>query len=263
MLRGKASHTGYERMLGKEVDPYHMFIGIVPHMVYHARRAADEEVYSYRGFHVGASLFAFLPQLRETLLFSAGNTKIENEQKVCAEKKILEQLEGYSTAHGTPAEVIGMVVVGTSDRDLIKGVTGRAAPTLHPCNECQEIMGDSRSVTNETLVVTAGIGSDVHQVHSYGDLRDFYDALRRGEPVSDAHAHDVPNFDQWHTRHVFYDYMIGPYGQQIERRSPAEAARLAISAAFMGPPVKESGMSDAEEAEILKRMARIANPPLR
>ena len=266
MIRGKAEHAGYECAFGKEIDPYHMFIGIVPHLVYLARRSTDEEAYSYRGFHVGASLFALLPKLRQTVLFSAGNTKLENEAKLCAEMRILNELESYGQIVGDSPQAIGLVIVGTSDRQLIKGVTGRESSTLHPCQECQDIMGKSSVITDETLIVTAGIDSDDHQVHSYGQLRDFYDALRRGDDPTDSFAHGSPNFDQWHTRQAFYDYMSGPYGQEVERKTPAEAARIAVSSVFVEPHGSEQEkptMTDEEEAEILKRMAHIVNPPLR
>ena len=250
MLRGKTAHSGFEQEFGKNVDPHHIFMGLVPHMVDISRKAAKEEAYSYRGFHVGASLLAFLPRARETLLFSAGNTKYENQQKICAEKALLEQLDGYARVTGDSAEVIGLVVVGTSDKALIEGVTGLPTHTLHPCRDCRGMLGDSPGVTEDMLIVTAGLQSDAHQTHTLGQLQAFY-----AHDAAEAALHTNPDFDNWHTRQAYYDYMISPYGGG---HTPTEAAGLAVTSVFMRPAETRRGMSNEQEAEILKTMAKLA-----
>jgi len=206
-------------------DPYRAFIEDVPDMVRKARDARKYSAYSYRDFLVGGSVFAWTIGTTETAVFSSGNTKTtKNKQKVCAEPKLLQHARkaGYSA-------LIGLVVVGTTNRDEIKGVNKYDAPTLHPCVPCQTDLLGNGLVSDDLIVITAGAEHDIYQVHSLGEIL----AMYRDENVEEVQrAHQEGFGRKWQSRVQIYDSLslaeaIIPVEQQ---RPPALLAKLAIAA---------------------------------
>ncbi len=220
MLSGNLSlegHPGY--------DPHHLFVGAVPYAVDQARTAAETQAHSYRDFQVGAVVFAHHPETQETVLVSAGNTKSSRHKtKVCAERKALAQARKLGMQ-----EAIGIVVAATTDIDLIAEVTDASTPTLHPCAECQAFFDDHELVRDETIVVTTGISSDIHQVHTRGELAKMYRG-RKQRPSTSIHG---STFDNWNeTRLALYDELM--FAERTvpanKHRSPSTLAVMAMTA---------------------------------
>lgn len=229
MKQGSFDQARYNLSNLQEYDPYHAFVSAVPFMVDMARYSADNMARSYRGFHVGAALFALATD-QSTGILTDGNKKLNpHSEKICAEKSVLLQAEinGYDQA-------IGLVIAGTSDAELIKGVTGKATPTLHPCDSCRGLLEASPIVSDDTLIVTVGVDSDAHQTHTFAELQSYYKESG-GENIGDAHFHEDPNFKNWNIRQYVYDYMVSDAKiLETSNVSRAEIARMALSGVFLG-----------------------------
>lgn len=204
-------------------EPYHLFVGMVPYMVEQARHAADKEAHSYRGFLVGATVFAVQPSTQEIEMFSAGNLKSKKgKEKVCAEKKALNQAQkaGFT-------QVLGIAVAATTDRAKIEEVTDMPTATLHPCDDCLTMFEDHSQIRESTLVITAGIDVDIYEVHTTRELQDI--ALTKEFPDIE-HIHR--GFDNWGRRLNLFSRLY--HEQQAldgaDRTPYAELARIAISA---------------------------------
>jgi len=147
---------GFEASIASEFDPYHIMMSGMPYMVEQARAGANKFASSYRGFHVGAAAFAVKWSTQETAVFNGGNIKPNpSRPKVCAESVTVRQAEKFGFE-----EILGIVVVATTDIVKIEEVTGARTPTLHPCDECQDPKGrvaGSALMRDTTLVLTAGI----------------------------------------------------------------------------------------------------------
>ena len=170
MQRGNFNSGAYEHHLMDDFDPYHAFVGLLPRFVDLARDAAARRAVSYRQFHVGAALYAGNDTFSDVATIDGANTKVRAEEpKRCAEMSVLDQVKALGFSR-----VLGMVIAGTSDRDEIKAVNGRATPTLHPCAECRAQMADSGLFEDSSLIVTVSTESDVYQVHNYGELQDYW-----------------------------------------------------------------------------------------
>ncbi|HSX52811.1 MAG TPA: hypothetical protein VLF90_00350 [Patescibacteria group bacterium] len=199
-----------------------------------ARYSADNDAKSYRGFNVGAAIFVISPEMKKSAILTDGNRKLKPQsEKICAEKSVLLQAEtgGYSKA-------IGLVVAGASDAELIKDVTGRETPTLHPCDVCRGLLDASPIVSDDTLIITTGVDSDSHQTHSFAELQAFYeDADPSG--VNEAHCHEDPGYEKWNIRKFIYGIMTGNSGIfgtfESGNRDNAEVARIALSAVLIDP----------------------------
>jgi hypothetical protein len=159
-----------EQLQLEEVDAYSQFITAVPLMVDMARYAARNESISYR-VHVGASAYATSFDTGASTVLGGANYKPDKDTpKYCAEMDVLDQLEeeGYD-------QIIGIVIAGTTDPEIIKSIAGRATPTLHPCSVCRDKMGKSKLITPDTIFVTVDLDSDKAQVQTLVDLQLIYE----------------------------------------------------------------------------------------
>ncbi len=204
-------------------EPYHLMLSAMPYMVESARVAANEKANSYRDFHVGAAVFAINPVDESSEIFSAGNLKVKREKdKVCAEKIAIKKAQKAGMI-----EALGVVVVATTDIELIKGVTGAATPTLPMCADCQDPKGavaGSKLVTDKTLVVTTGLDKDLYQVHLLSDMQEAF-ADGRGEELQEAR----PYFN-WQLIMESYDFAKNQELSRLEghRKHPALLAKAAM-----------------------------------
>jgi len=191
---------GFESFNASEFDPYHIMMAGMPYMVEQARAGANKHASSYRGFHVGAAAFAVKWSTSETAIFNGGNIKpTPDRPKICAEGVTVRQAEKYGFE-----EILGIVVVATTDIVKIEEVTGARTPTLHPCSECQDPAGKvagNALMRPGTLVVTAGIDHDIYQVHTLQELQDAY-----GDSRGDSLLEARPGF-AWELATATYDFL--------------------------------------------------------
>ena len=207
-------------------DPHQRFVQLGYAMVLMARQALMTEAVSYRNFHVGASLLAVDEIGKRMGIYSAGNKKYNPKvEKYCAENSVIQQAQDDAMTRA-----IGLVVVGTSDGDRIKGVTGRATPTLHPCDVCRTVFIDSPIVKSDMLVVTTGDTYDAHQVHSVDQLIGFYNG---SDTKADHHHYEDPGFESWEERQALYGLMRNAALADIETSNSA-VALMALQAVLLG-----------------------------
>lgn len=209
----------------KEFDAHRAFLQEVPDMVRRAREARDEEAFSYRDFKVGAAIFAWAVGTSETAVMVGANTKAkQHKEKVCAEPKLLQRAKnaGYSDA-------IGLVVVATGDVDLIKGVLGYQAPTLHPCTTCQADFRSHRLVSDDTIIVSVNAERDVFQAHSFRELSQMY-AEKAVEAEQRVYQEGFGR--SWSRRLATYDALVSAEavmpGESHRERAVLALAALAV-----------------------------------
>ncbi len=235
MKQGGFDYRLFEAATGRDYDPWFTFIQLMPGMFQLARDAARDEAISYRNFHVGAAIYAINEQTRETAILSAGNKKANPDvEKYCAERSVIDQVEmlwGRKAIEERHARAIGLVVAGTTDKSKIAEVTGRVTPTLHPCDSCRNLFEESLLIRSDTLVVSIGDTSDVHQVHSVAELQKFY----LDEDQLDAHNHEDPDFADMEMRQAIYGFMTNTnLFPAYVQESRANIARMALTACFLG-----------------------------
>ena len=226
MKYGGFDYGSHEYLLRQPYDPWWQFVQNGYSMVLSARKALTKEAYSYRNFHVGASLLAVNGQAERMGLYSAGNLKVNPEtEKFCAEASVIQQAEADGMTRA-----IGLVVVGTMDADRIKGVTGRSTPTLHPCESCLNVFVDSPLIHSDTIVVTIGDNSDAHQVHSVGQLIRIY---QNPYPDDDHQSLEDPGFEGWTVKQFVYSYMANSAITQICEVPKSDIALMATQAIYL------------------------------
>lgn len=212
---------GPEQPQDEEADSYSQFIAAVPLMIKMARYAAMNEAISYRGVHVGASAYAikFDGSKGPTVIGGANYKPDKSSPKYCAEMDVIDQLEedGYD-------EILGMVVAGTMDQEIIKSIMGRPAPTLHPCQACREKMTKSGLITTDTIILTIGLESDRYQVHTIPDLRFIYETEEK-EGVSMMSSAEERRLEYWPERQNVFDSLT----RDDMNNDFARAARLVLS----------------------------------
>ncbi len=190
-------YESYAPEHGEQLNPWQQFIQNVPYMALVAGAAQNNRAYSYRDFHVGASLLAINRKNHEMSIYSAGNLKLEpSTEKYCAEAAVIAEAKRDKMTHA-----IGLVVIGTIDREQIKDVTGRATPTLHPCSSCRNLFSESRLISNNTLVVTTDKDFSGHQVHTVGQLSAFY---KNSDDAPDHQVVEDTGFTDWIDRPVIF-----------------------------------------------------------
>lgn len=214
---------GVDASRASRFDPYHIMMAGMPYIVEQARSAANKYANSYRGFHVGAAAFAIKWSTEETAIFNGGNIKPNpRKPKICAEAVSVRQAEkaGFE-------DILGIVVVATTDIVKIEEVTGARTPTLHPCGECQDPKGmvsGNALMRDDTLVVTAGIEQDIYQVHTLKEIQDAY-SDNRGDGLLEAR----PGF-AWELATATYDFLASQNELQGSgmRQEPSALARKAL-----------------------------------
>lgn len=192
-----------ERLLGKPIDPVFWFMQRVPFLVEIARDEGKKDAYSYRDFHVAGAAIAINSD--EKIFWSdvAGNLKRENKNKICVERK----LEGRARRHAM-TDLVGFIVLGTTDRQQIEAVSGLPTPTLHWCADCRHDIPASPIVSPNALVVTCGLDSDVNQTFLAHQVVDMYREAERGH-VKPALLTAQPDFTDWEQRVATYQVLSG------------------------------------------------------
>ncbi len=137
-----------------------------PDLLARARDNANTRADSYRNFHVGAVGVA-LDDIGEYVVVDGWNTKEDPKaEKVCAEDRVLAAAMGANAVR-----MVAMIVVGTSDVDKIREVNpNHPHPTLRPCDRCTERISKSSLITDNTVIITAGIEDDIAQIFTSGHL---------------------------------------------------------------------------------------------
>lgn len=203
-----------------EFDPYRRFVTAVPDMVDMARTAA-RNAFSYRDFKVGSSVMVVDAHNAVGLEMAESLKSRREKAKVCAEKRVLAKAVKAGFLYAP-----GLVVAGTTDKEKIKEVTDVATPTLHCCNDCQQLFGVHPLMRRETLIVSVGEDRDAYQVMTAGEMTDTYAVDPEAIKLVPTHY----GFDNWE-RHVdAYDRLIGlRTGEGVLRHQElAEIAKMAI-----------------------------------
>lgn len=223
--------TIYESAPHNRSDLYRLFVDAVPTMVELARLAAQDEAYSYRGFLVGAAVFAHKPATNETAVLAAGNLKSQRHKtKVCAEKKALNVARAIGMV-----EAIGLVVAGTTDVELIKEVNNVSTATLHPCSDCQNLFVEHPIMRDHTIIIMTGLEDDIYQVTTSREMLDTYQSGRRAVESLPVHS-----FDDWEDRATGYHLLNATEEatKPLEQQRPKHVlARMALGTA---PPIISS-----------------------
>lgn len=200
---------------GPERDPIALTIGNMAVGVERALHAADMLAESYRLFYVGGTGFAYNAETGETAMITAANLKlrlseeeldeydVDSIPKFCAEMSIEK-----AAYEGGFTRLIALAVVGTADPKKIEAVTYRRTDTLHPCNDCRNVLHHSKVVDKNTQVITVGVQDkkekrdiDVFQSQSVGQLMRRYGVpLRKFKDAPSAPY--VPY--EWNERHQLY-----------------------------------------------------------
>lgn len=219
-------YGNYAPTHGEQLSPWQQYIQKLPYMALIARAAQNDHAYSYRDFHVGASLLAINKKKLEMNIYSAGNLKLDpTTDKFCAEAAVLAEAKKDKMTHA-----IGLVVIGTIDQEQIRDVTGRATPTLHPCASCRNLFTDSRLISSHTLVVTTDKDFSGHQVHTVGQLSEFY---KNTKEASDHQVVKDAGFVDWVERPNIYQELADLSKDVGMRIPPYRIAQYAAQATML------------------------------
>lgn len=146
------------------VDPHLVVLQQAKYAINNARSFQRRHALSYRDFRVGASVVALNEKKNFLAIYSGANYKKKQEDpKQCAEMAA----GGMARKEGANYPV-GVFIVGVSDPELIRQVTGRSTLTLHPCNVCREFLDDS------SVVVSTSENVNAYQVHTGREIIDLY-----------------------------------------------------------------------------------------
>lgn len=149
---------------GQYFDPYELIFQWGKSAIATARATRDRRARSYRNFKVGSAVISVNDEKHEAAGFVSANSKLSKEDdKICAEMNIVGEAkkQGYDYH-------VGLFVVGTTDPEEIKEVTGLATPTLHPCEPCRALIDEA------TVVISTGYDEDVYEVYTGKQLWNVY-----------------------------------------------------------------------------------------
>ncbi len=161
----------------RERDPFALMLGHIVVGVERARHAADMLAESYRRFDVGATGYVFNAETGETAAISAANMKlrldedeidehdVEDIPKFCAEMNVIATAEDMGFTR-----LLAIVVAATADPKKIAAVMYRRTRTLHPCEECRNVLYHSPLVGQGTQIMTVGSDENVFQSQSLKNL---------------------------------------------------------------------------------------------
>ncbi len=245
------AHALVEQVMDAEIrefdyrrhDIHATSLGLVPLLVAKARLAAQNYGDSWRGFLVGAAAIAYdiSPDHPRYGIYAGGNFRARHGEdydtdhdapdmpKLCAEMDIMMR------ADNDDMQRIGMfVVAATANHQRILNVTKVRSDTLHPCQDCEDVMKGSPLVDKDTLIVTVGAGKDIFQVQSYKEFRDRYKKVRRGLKFEDADTYHYSH-DEWADREAHYRQLVkknraggSVYSPDVRRE--VKRRRLALAA---------------------------------
>ncbi|OJU87534.1 hypothetical protein BGO17_00865 [Candidatus Saccharibacteria bacterium 49-20] len=155
MLSGLArvdSGAGYS-YLNPEYTAQDIQLSITPGnllSVLHKAREARDHGYSWRGFKVGAAVFAMTQSPSGYQIVTGANYKPSEESDVNVHAEQLATQRAREFGHNI-ISIIG--VVGETQLDQ---QSGHATHTLHPCGKCRHALGSSPLVHPEhTLIASA------------------------------------------------------------------------------------------------------------
>lgn len=205
-------------------DPYATLVKEHPYMIDRARQEIGN-AHSYRGFLVSAVALAVNEDATVGYFFSASNVKKNpNARKVCAEKRVVRSAERAGMR-----AIVGLVVAGTTDPDLIAEVTPFRTPTLYCCEECVDLLDHSYAAHDDTLITTVGDEKDIYEVQRFGNLRLAYATNRLTSPKPVRYRPAT-----WHQREDLYASMVAAEearGHEMHRESDrAHLAAYALTA---------------------------------
>ncbi|HEX7368532.1 MAG TPA: hypothetical protein VF261_02655 [Candidatus Saccharimonadales bacterium] len=218
-----------EELLGKPFDPVYAFLQQVPQLIVRAREIGARSAYSYRNVYVAGSIYGIDESEKTVWQETTGSVKRQGKEKVCFEKRAL----ALASKTLIP-RIIGMVILGASDRRQIESISGLATPTLHPCVVCRaETLAQHPAVSASTLAVTSGLQGDVNQVFSVGQLQRLYERAGRGD-IDAALYESHSDFTDWEQRLARY----GDAVQRLEGTAPSIDTRLGLAQLAMSGSLK-------------------------
>jgi|GEM_PF-2484059 hypothetical protein len=233
-MRIHHEETDFGRMLGPEaeVDPWHLFVQLVPYLADQARErlaahtiTGNETWHSYRGFPVLAAGFGWDPIGLRSKTFITGNLKRAPKQKVCAEKRLLGQMRDGRNPF---SQLVGIVVAGTTDPKLIADITDRPRATLPPCFDCYVDLANSTlpHVQENMPIVTVGLKTDMFQVCTPKELKAYYSGQETSESFDIVH----PTMENWEQRIFEYQRLL--MGKKLEE--PQALLRSEVACLVLG-----------------------------
>ncbi len=216
--------------LGKTIDPYHLFIQLVPQMtdqirmLRHARatEVGNEIWHSYRGFPVVAAGFAVNGSDSTSVIINTGNLKASRaKEKVCAEKRMLGRLPKKGMT-----QLAGIIVASTTNEREIADIIGSPHATLLPCEDCTHLMEHDGHVSPDMPIVTVGLDEDIFQTTTPKELSAFY-SCHALPPLGTT---PVNGMDKWWAHRVALYGNWAAQRNEDPRGQPSDAllARVAI-----------------------------------
>jgi len=202
-MANRLDYGRIEALLNKPFDPVFTFLLHAPYMIEDARAEGRVDAHSYRGFQVAGGAYGINPAEKTAWEDSAGNLKRESKNKICTERKLYTRAakQGVTT-------MIGLVVLGTTDRELIREVSGLPTPTLHLCSDCRHDVPASPIVSASMLIIHSGLDSDVNQTFTIGQEVDMYARAEKGD-VDPALFRHQTDFTDWEQRLQTYMTLTG------------------------------------------------------
>jgi len=136
-----------------------------------ARMVAGQEARSYRGFNVGAVvLSSFGNGAAYGFAFGANRKPGPNAGRVCAEQLGIAWSLNPGLDQPKPDRILAFYVWGEPQPDR---VSGKLAPTLHPCGDCRTMFELLPEITDDTMIFTAGPDGQTEEF-SVRELIDFH-----------------------------------------------------------------------------------------
>lgn len=184
----------------------------VPKLVGLSRFGASDLTDSDR-VQVGASCLAYNADRDEPRIgfFAAGNYKDRLSEfdydprydiaipKICAETSVLMAAGGdscnedfcseqtgedisdpFRVRHYVMEKVNAVVVVSSGDEETIKGITGVASRTLHPCSDCRRMFKHNPMIDSDTSIITLDETENIMQIQTVAELFDAYKGISSG-----------------------------------------------------------------------------------
>ena len=213
---------------GIQFDPFLLIFDMGPNLIRTARAKRRKDGVSYRAFHVGASTISVNDDEQKASFFVGANYKPHPEvPKRCAEMNALTEAKRLKHRF-TP----GLFVAGTTDQELIRQVTGRETPTLHPCDPCRDLLQES------TVVITVGDDKDVYEAHTGKDLWQLYrppEHPQRRRDRKPAEVHNViedPGFATFAAAKAVYTQKVAEFVSAPEHSTRSMRADAVVASLY-------------------------------
>ena len=126
----------------------------IPRFIDLAAKGAREQAVSYRDFKVGASAYAISASgLLAAYLFGANYKPSREADKYCAELDVLNKAQRRGLDR-----IVALAIYGPAD---FGDVNMLQSLTLHPCDQCRNMLDASPLLTDDTLIITANEKGDI------------------------------------------------------------------------------------------------------